>query len=159
GMAVDRLLLESRVLRNFRGRVDPLQTRAFSPDGKQFSLADMGVVTVLDAATRQMPRTLKGHTGGGHFLTFNPHRTRLASGCDDHTIKFWDAASSQEARTLQGPITDAKVLTFRNVAFSPAGTRLASASADNTVKEWDVASGLEVRTFQGHIAPVYGVAF
>ena len=69
----------------------------------------------------------------------------LASGSFDQTIKFWDAASGSELRTLSGQTNSVP-----SVAFSPDGKVLASDSWGITL--WDVASGRELRTLSGDVA-------
>jgi hypothetical protein len=98
-------------------------------------------------------RTLTG-TGAVHSVAFSPDGTRLASGCNDRTVKLWHAASGQELRTLTGHAGE-----VLSVAFSPDGTRLASADSDGTVKVWDPASGRHVSTLKGHTLAVWSVAF
>jgi tetratricopeptide (TPR) repeat protein len=75
---------------------------------------------------------LKGHTGPIDSLAFSPDGSRLASACQDQTVKIWDVASAQELRTLKGHTN-----VVWSVAFSPDGSRLASASDDGTIKLWD----------------------
>jgi WD40 repeat protein len=87
-------------------------------------------------------------------VAFSPDGQRLATAGRDRTVKVWDAATGQEARTLQGH-TGA----VTSVAFSPDGKRLASAGQDQTVKVWDAATGQEVLTLQGHGTVVASVAF
>jgi WD40 repeat protein len=87
-------------------------------------------------------------------VAFSPDGQRLASACDDGTVKVWDAATGQESLTLTGH-TDR----VWSVAFSPDGQRLASASDDRTVKVWDAATGQETLTLKGHTSIVHSVAF
>jgi WD40 repeat protein len=65
-------------------------------------------------------------------LAFSPDGTRLATACQDNTIRLWDIATREEVAELRGH-TDY----VHAVAFSPDGTRLASASGDYTVRIWD----------------------
>src|SRR5271163_1701121 len=77
---------------------------------------------------------LKGHTAAVRCLAYSPDGRMLASGSDDHLIKLWDPATSQERGRLTGH-TD----WVRAVAFSPDGKQLASAGWDDSVRLWGVA--------------------
>src|SRR5262249_38907052 len=67
---------------------------------------------------------------------------RLASACDDRSVKVWEALTGQEALSMQGHTSPAY-----GVAFSPSGTRLASSSVDRTVRVSD-ATGLTREALQ-----------
>lgn len=69
-------------------------------------------------------------------------------------IKFWDAKSGKELKTLKG-----HSWTIEDVAFSHNGKYLATASADKTAIIWDVASGKQLHTLKGHGDAVLAVAF
>jgi WD40 repeat protein len=71
-------------------------------------------------------------------IAFTPDGTRLATGCADNSIRFWDVLTGQEVTELRSHGSYVKAVTF-----SPDGTRLASASGDNTVRVWDTLSARE----------------
>jgi WD40 repeat protein len=56
-------------------------------------------------------------------VAFSPDGKRLASACQDKTVRVWDAQTGQELLSLKGHT--AKV---NSVAYSPDGKRLASSS-------------------------------
>jgi WD40 repeat protein len=74
--------------------------------------------------------------GGGGSVAFSPDGGRLASGCQDGTVKVWDTQTAKEVLTLKGDRG-----WVRSVAFSSDGLRLASASLDGTVRVWDAQTG------------------
>jgi RNA polymerase sigma factor (sigma-70 family) len=69
---------------------------------------------------------------------------KLVAVGDDKSIKFLDADSGKELRTLAGHAEKVTAL-----AFSPDGKALASGGADHSVRLWDVASGKEIRRMEG----------
>ncbi|KAG9393660.1 hypothetical protein J8273_4779 [Carpediemonas membranifera] len=87
-------------------------------------------------------------------VALSPSGTIIASGDNVGFIKFWDSATDQLTRTLDGH-TDI----VWSLAFSPDGRTLVSGSGDNTIMQWDVATGALIRTFSGHDGGVNGVAF
>jgi WD40 repeat protein len=66
------------------------------------------------------------------------------AGSSAGTIRWFDAATGREERTLRGHTGWVK-----RIAFAPNGKRLASASLDGTVKLWDTAIGQEVMSLTG----------
>jgi WD40 repeat protein len=77
-------------------------------------------------------RVLRGHTGWVRAFAVSPDGKVLASGSDDHTVRFWDIATGRTIRVLKGHTGP-----VRGLAFSPDGRKLATASWDRTVKLWE----------------------
>jgi WD40 repeat protein len=125
----------------------PLNTNAngcvaVSPNGRliatpsrDYATGESGV-TIRDAETLQVLRTLKGHAGYVWRMVFSPDGCYLASGSWDSKIKIWDLSDeSIEPVTLHGHAGF-----IHGLAFSPDGRRLASSSGyagHGEVKIWD----------------------
>ena len=83
----------------------------FSPDGKLLAVADgesdlphykllPTAIILLDVATGEEVRWLRGHTNSIRALAFSPDGKTLASGSADQTVKFWDTATGQLKETI-----------------------------------------------------------
>ncbi len=70
---------------------------AISPDGRMVAScgADSAIV-LLDAATGEELRTLRGHSDQVGQVLFSPDGERLASLSDDGTVRLWDVATGEE---------------------------------------------------------------
>ncbi len=98
--------------------------------------------------------TLYGHNNMIQMVAFSPDGTRIASGCDDTTIRVWNASTGEEITTLNGH-TDR----IWGVAFSVDGARIASGSVDGTIKVWNTVTGQEIITIKGNTSWIFSVAF
>lgn len=132
----------------------------YSPDGTFLAVGLGETITLRDANTLDLIRTLEGHTGALSTLAFAPARSAndpllLASGArDEATIRVWNIRTGRQVQQLKGHTG-----WIRSLAFSPGGTLIASGSTDNTIKLWDARSGKLVRTLTGHTDWLGNIAF
>ncbi len=96
----------------------------FSPDGNRFAGAagEAGTVKIWDLQTGKEVLSLKDHSGNVSGVAYSPDGRHLASCSQADSgklgeIKFWNADTGQELRSLTG--------NFKGVAYSPDGKRLA----------------------------------
>jgi WD40 repeat protein len=136
---------------------------AFSPLRSEELLATAGpdnVVRLLDAATRQELKVLRGLSSGINALSFSPDGLSLAvaSGGPNQPgeILLWDIPDIPEGRA--GAILEENKGVFSHVAFSPDGKVLAAAAGD-AVKLWDLGTGKLRGALEGHAGDVASVAF
>jgi WD40 repeat protein len=140
-----------KLLATLQGHTAPIESAAWSPDGKTLASGSAdNTVKLWEAASGKLLATLH-HTDQVNSVAWSPDGKTLASGSGDKTIKLWEAASGKLLATLQG--------SFNSVAWSPDGKTLASGSADNTVKLWEAASGKLLATLQVHTASIDSVAW
>ncbi|KAL1747110.1 WD40-repeat-containing domain protein [Schizophyllum fasciatum] len=89
-------------------------------------------------------------------ISLSPDGLRIACGCGDNTVRFWDTETGQQLGDALRGHTE-KVCA---VMFSSDGTRLVSGSCDHTVRLWDVATGHQLHVAShGRTGWVWSVAF
>lgn len=142
-------------------RVDAVE---FSPDGRMLARTNnrqvkphetVGEVSLWDAASGALKRTLTGHTrfDEGRPLAFSPDGKTLAVGSWNE-VKLWDPQTGMLKGTLRGNVDHVKA-----VAFSPDGKSLATGSRDKQVRIWDVRTKSLKRALSGHHFSICSVAF
>jgi WD40 repeat protein/tetratricopeptide (TPR) repeat protein len=125
---------------------------AFSPDGRHGVYPNGQNILVWDLEPSRDIRTLKGHTGNVHSVTFAPDGKRVASGGLDGTVKLWELDTGKEVWTAKHSDV------VRQVRIAPDGRTVLSVSHDKTLRIWEAATGREVRTFMGHSDMVKSLA-
>ncbi|MFH8799416.1 trypsin-like peptidase domain-containing protein [Streptomyces sp. NPDC017936] len=141
--------------RRLTGHDQPLQSVAFSPDGRTLATAsDDHSVRLWNVATGKPGRTLSGHTAPVYSVAFSPDGRTLATGSWDHTARLWNVATGEVQATLKKHTNK-----VHSVAFSPDGRTLATGSWDHTARLWDVAGGKALATLKEHTGQVRSVAF
>ncbi|KIM24764.1 hypothetical protein M408DRAFT_49255, partial [Serendipita vermifera MAFF 305830] len=97
-----------------------------------------------------------GHEDVVCSVAFSPDGSRIVSGSGDHTIRVWDAETSE---TILGPLQGHKS-PVNSVSFSPDGTKIVSGSSDHTIRVWDVETGETVLgPLKDHSLSVSSVSF
>ena len=103
----------------------------FSPDGSTLACVSGTGITLWDVASLKKIWIVDGPSQV-KCIGFSPDGRFLVSGCEDGTLKFWDALSGEKRHVLRGHV--GAVLDFD---FHPDGTRIVSGSSDGAIKVWD----------------------
>lgn len=114
---------------------------AISPDGKRVVSASFQELTVWDAASGALLKTLK-HPGWVMSVTFSPDGKQILTGGEDHKVRVWQTETGRLVRTLEGHSG-----TIRSVAVSADGARIVSGSEDTMIKIWNANNGDLIATF------------
>jgi len=145
-------------IRILAGHAGPVESVAFSPDGKTLATGTRnGTVQLWDAATGRLIGTpFIGGTGDVWSMAFSPDGNTLAIGGFDGMVRLWDVTIHQPDGA---PITT-HTSGIDAMAFSPDGKTLATSSFGGTVRLWDVATHKPIGApFAGHGGTVGVVAF
>lgn len=111
-------------------------------------------LSLWDATTGKLLRTLEGHTGGISAVTFSPDGKTIATAAYDKTVMLWEAATGKSILTFKehtGPVL--------TVAFSTDGKLVASGGADKKVLVWKAPAGTVANKFEGHANEVVSLAW
>jgi len=134
------------------GHTDPIESLAFSPDGRYIvSIDGDGVLKLWDVSSEREIRTFNVPSGSiydMYSVAYSPDGKHIVSSATlttSYAVILWDVSSGRKVRNFQGH--DSKV---NVVAFSSDGKYVVSGDHDGTIKLWDVSSGREVQTFTGH---------
>ena len=108
---------------------------------------------------------------GGHMavirsVVFTPDGSQAISAGDDKTIRIWNLATGETARTLRGEISDGAAGKVYALAVSPDGRWLAAGgrfaevrSGNHPIRLFDLTTGEIVALLDGHQGVVFSLAF
>ena len=125
----------------------PLVTREkirqieFSPDGKRLAISTdapgaEGVVEVRDVDSGQVLGQLLVHRDAVESFEFSQNGAWLATACNDHTVRVWDAATGAPVSAWLPHDYEARL-----AIFSPDGARLITLARRGAVRLWSLPSG------------------
>ena len=115
--------------------VEPVAAIACHPEGSIVAMASAAspVVSIWDWRSGRRIADLK-HGSFVYDVDFTPDGKRLATACQDNSIRLWDAERWDQVAVLRGHRDYVHA-----VAFAPDGMQLASASGDHTIRIWDTS--------------------
>ena len=89
--------------RLLKGHTGPVNSAAFSPDGRRVVTASFdNSARLWDAESGKEIALLKGHTSLVHKAAFSPDGRRVVTTSYDNSARVWDAESGQEIAVLKG---------------------------------------------------------
>jgi WD40 repeat protein len=111
-------------------------------------------VRIVDAATMQTIRTLKGHPQPPYAVAWSKDGNFIATGDESARIFIWNALSGEKMKTIIGHIRG-----IQNLSFNGDRTLLASTGKDDVVNVWDVTSGKKMAQILGKGLNLYSACF
>ncbi len=124
---------------------------AFSPDGRQFAVADYDTVRLWDTSTWKEQTTLAAYASQG--LAYSPDGRTVAAASVEG-VRLFELASHQERVHLRPDGYPSGAL-----HFSPTGSRLAWVNGLKTIHVWDATRGEMLASFAGHDGRISDLAF
>ncbi len=146
---------DGKPIAELKGHAGPVNSAAFSPDGKQIVTASGdNTARVWNAADGKPITELKGHAAPVYSAAFSPDGKQIVTASGDKTARVWSASDGKPIAVLKGHEDRVD-----SAAFSPDGKQVVTASVDNTARVWSASDGKPIAELKGHAGPVYSAAF
>jgi WD40 repeat protein len=139
-------------------RVLPIRSVAFSPDASQIAAGSVGgTLTILDAATGHILKSIQAHRGTISSVMFFPDGSnKVVSGSYDGTVKVWDSSTGELIQTFESPLESY----IHSVALILDGKRLVTGDSVGILRIWNIKTGKLLQTLpQCSLNPILGVSY
>jgi WD40 repeat protein len=160
--AVQLIDVESKAIRHeLNTKSGQVKALAFSPDGKLLLVGSYQRAGLWNPESGELVHDLKGHRAYVTSVAFSPEGSRVATACEDETVRVWKIGEPTPTLVVKG-----SGLPATGVAWSPNGSLLAVALGDDTrptkqgkVIVCDATTGAIQNEFELHTKAATGVAF
>ncbi|MDB5341953.1 MAG: translocation protein TolB [Schlesneria sp.] len=154
--------VESKAIRHeLNIKSGQVKALAFSPDGKSLLVGSYQRAGLWNPENGELIHDLKGHRAYVTSVAFSPEGSRVATACEDETVRVWKVGEPTPTLVVKG-----SGLPVMGVAWSPDGSLLAVALGDDTrptkqgkVSVCDATTGAIQNEFELHTKAATGVAF
>lgn len=134
------------------GLESPAHVAVVSPDGKLLATGEQnGKIKLIDLASRQIVRTLAGHTAPVTALSFTPDTAQLVSASKDKSWRVWRVADGAALARVDTPAE------INSAALLMKGGQLATGGQDNLLRIWSLA-GIDSPALPATTAPITALA-
>ncbi len=143
-------------IRRAEKRSGEFKSMEFSSDGRTL-IAGAGIyydkVDIWTVSTAELLNSME-HADSVNSVTYSPDEKMIASGSEDGTVKFWDAATGELIRTITGHISSE----IYAVAYSPDGSTLVCGSEDK-IYTWNAQTSELLKTNIEPNCDVYSIKY
>jgi DNA-binding beta-propeller fold protein YncE len=154
--------MESKAIRHeLSVKSGQVKALAFSPDGKSLLVGSYQRAGLWNPESGELVHDLTGHRAYVTSVAFSPDGSRVATACEDETVRVWKVGEPTPTQLVKG-----NGLPAMGVAWSPNGSLLAVALGDDTrptkqgkVIVCDSITGVIQNEFELHTKAATGVAF
>lgn len=143
-----------KLMKNYTKWIGDLKSIEFSSNERYLLTAsNWDRVDVWDVNTAK-PIVSMGHRDTVNSATFSPDEKTIASGSDDGTIRFWDAATGK----LINEITAHLSTEIYSAVYSPDGSTL-TCGTESEIRFWNPQSGELLNNITEPSCDVYSLAY
>jgi WD40 repeat protein/ABC-type transport system substrate-binding protein len=130
------------------GHTGPVNTAAFSPDGKEvLTASEDGTARVWNFTTGQTRLLLKGPNpaDSNTLAIYSPDGQTILTAYGSGGVRLWQAQSGRELFALNGHTGR-----INSTVFSADGRYIVTGSQDGTARLWEVSTGQQLADLIGH---------
>ena len=114
-----------------KGATPRPRTIAMHPNGSRIVSVNESGLTIFNTITVAVEQEIKIHDALATTVAYSPDGEIIAAGCNEGTIRLWNASTGEELVTLRGHTS-----TVFDIDFLLGGRRLVSCSNDRSFKVW-----------------------
>jgi len=144
---------DSRLLRILAGIPNAVTCVAFSQDDTWLAAASHdGNARIFDCQTGELITTVGSHDGWINSLAFSRDGSRLLTGGQDKTIRFWGLSAGAEVHRIDKVSDEVRCVAASREYF-------AAGCSDGSISLWDAETYTAQPALHGHADAVQGLAF